>query len=299
MRRPRPSDAATAGSARPASHDHKRLDALRLRRQPHDQPSHHPHPGRRRLDHHRLAAVPDRRLRHRQNPPAHRLGHRRRRGRPPGPLRPGSQAGQRTRRSRRRTPAGQNHRPLRPPRPAVRRRTGLPGTWTGAAPNCCSRSSPNAKRKPPSPSPPTSRSPAGPAPSPTRDCAPRSSTGSPSTGTSSKPAPPATASPTPARTVNPTLAQRNPRPAAAAGSEPRWERSTIKRRRPVCGTDPHPERATSRTSCCRAASAPRRPPGGACGAGRLAIGHTGARHRQQVLAPASLLTRPNQRRGPL
>src|SRR4051812_19100513 len=62
-----------------------------------------------------------------------------------------------------------------------------------AAPSCCSRSSPNGRRRTPWPSPPTSRSPAGPKPSPTPACALRSSIGSPSADTSSRPAPSPTA----------------------------------------------------------------------------------------------------------
>src|SRR6266542_1176320 len=60
--------------------------------------------------------------------------------------------------------------------------------WTAAARNCSSRCSPNGKRRHRSRSLPTQRSASGPAPSPTHACAPRSSTGSPSTPTSSKPA---------------------------------------------------------------------------------------------------------------
>jgi hypothetical protein len=72
-------------------------------------------------------------------------------------------------------------------------------TWnsTAAAPNCCSRSSPNEKRSPPSPSPPTKHSQVGRRPSPTPGSAPPSSTDSPSPVKSSKPGPPATGSPTP------------------------------------------------------------------------------------------------------
>ena len=55
-----------------------------------------------RLGQSRPPLVFDRRLRHRQKPPAHRPGHPRRRSRLPSPLHPGQQAGQRTRRSRRR-----------------------------------------------------------------------------------------------------------------------------------------------------------------------------------------------------
>ncbi len=67
-------------------------------------------------------------------------------------------------------------------------------TWssTGAAPSCCSRSSPNARRRARSRSPATRASAAGPRPSPTHDSAPPASTASPSAATSSKPAPPAT-----------------------------------------------------------------------------------------------------------
>ena len=46
----------------------------------------------------------------------------------PGPLHPGHQTGQRTRRGRRREAADQDHRPLRPRRPALHRRTRLHGT---------------------------------------------------------------------------------------------------------------------------------------------------------------------------
>ena len=74
------------------------------------------------------AALPDRRLRHRQVHLLIGAGHRRRRGRLPGPLHPGLQAGQRARRSRRRQAAVQDHRPLRPGRSALPRRAGLHGT---------------------------------------------------------------------------------------------------------------------------------------------------------------------------
>ena len=71
------------------------------------------------------------------------------------------------------------------------------GYSTGEAPNCCSRSSPNERRRTPSRSPPTSPSPPGPTPSPTPACAQQSSTASPTTPPSSKPAQTPTASPTP------------------------------------------------------------------------------------------------------
>ena len=75
------------------------------------------------------AAVPDRRLRHRQVPPAHRAGHRRRRGRATGSSYTLATklvnelveaADDKT--------AGQDHRPLRPRRPALHRRARLHGT---------------------------------------------------------------------------------------------------------------------------------------------------------------------------
>src|SRR5512135_2919073 len=72
-----------------------------------------------------------------------------------------------------------------------------------AAPSCSSRSSPSARRPPAWRLPPTRASPAGPRPSPTRDCAPRSWTGSPSPATSSRPAPAPTAWPTPAANGRP------------------------------------------------------------------------------------------------
>ena len=104
---------------------------------------------------------------------------------------------------------------------------------TGAAPNCCSRSSPNAKRRPPSRSPPTNRSAAGPRPSPTPACAPRSSTGSPTTPPSSRPVPPATASHTPAQVgptqaalVGPSRVDILTRPRTLAFSLPASESST-------------------------------------------------------------------------
>jgi DNA replication protein DnaC len=61
-------------------------------------------------------------------------------------------------------------------------------SWTAAALSCCFRSSPNGKRRTPSPSQATNHSPDGPKPSPTHACAQRSWTDSPSTGPSSKPA---------------------------------------------------------------------------------------------------------------
>ena len=60
---------------------------------------------------------------------------------------------------------------------------------TPAAPNCCSRSSPNAKNAPRSRSPPTCPSANGAPSSPTPASSPPSSTASPSTPTSSRPAP--------------------------------------------------------------------------------------------------------------
>src|SRR5436309_159569 len=63
---------------------------------------------------------------------------------------------------------------------------------TAAAPSCCSRSSPNAMRRPASPWPPTSRSASGARSSPSPASSLPSSTGSPSTLTSSRPAPTAT-----------------------------------------------------------------------------------------------------------
>src|SRR6266496_1533041 len=71
--------------------------------------------------------------------------------------------------------------------------------WTAAARNCSSMCSPNGKRRHRSRSLPTQRSASGPAPSPTHACAPRSSTGSPSTPTSSRPAATPTDSRPPAR----------------------------------------------------------------------------------------------------
>ena len=71
------------------------------------------------------------------------------------------------------------------------------------APNCSSKSSPNAKKPTLSPSPATSPSPAGPKPSPTPASAPPSSTGSPSAATSSRPAQTATASPKPSPAKQP------------------------------------------------------------------------------------------------
>ena len=82
---------------------------------------------------------------------------------------------------------------------------------THAAPNCCSRSSPNAKNEPPSPSPPTCPSANGAPCSPTRAWSPRSSTASPSTPTSSKPAP----SPT-------GCAPARPPPDASAPADRSW-----------------------------------------------------------------------------
>jgi DNA replication protein DnaC len=69
---------------------------------------------------------------------------------------------------------------------------------TPAAPNCCSRSSPNEKNEPPSRSARTCHSANGEPCSPTPASSPPSSTGSPSTPTSSRPAPSPTGSP-PAR----------------------------------------------------------------------------------------------------
>ena len=69
---------------------------------------------------------------------------------------------------------------------------------TLAAPNCSSRSSPNEKNEPPSPSARTCRSASGEPCSPTLASSLPSSTASPSTPTSSKPAPSPTGSP-PAR----------------------------------------------------------------------------------------------------
>ena len=83
---------------------------------------------RRRLDPGRPAAVSDRGLRHRQNPPADRVGHRRRRTRLPGQVHARLDAGQRARRSRRRTPTVPHCHPLRPRRSAPARRTRLPAT---------------------------------------------------------------------------------------------------------------------------------------------------------------------------
>ena len=137
----------------------------------------------------RAAVLPDRRLRHRQVPPADRAGHRRRRERLPGPVRHRRRAGQRAGRGRRRQDPVPHHRPLRPGRPALPGRARATSSWTGAAPSCCSRSSPNARNAPPSRSRPTPPSASGHPPSPTRGCAPPSSTGSPSTPTSSPPAP--------------------------------------------------------------------------------------------------------------
>lgn len=51
------------------------------------------------------------------------LGHRRRHARVPGRVHPGHEAGQRTGRSRRRQVADEDHRPLRPRRSALHRRT--------------------------------------------------------------------------------------------------------------------------------------------------------------------------------
>ena len=131
------------------------------------------------------------------------LGTAGRRSRLPGPLHPGHQAGQRTRRSRRRQAADQADHPLRPRRSASASTSWATCSWTGAAPSCCSKSSPNARNARPSRSPPTSRSPPGPRPSPTRGSARPSSTGSPSPGRSSKPAPPPTGWPTPASDAPP------------------------------------------------------------------------------------------------
>ena len=153
-------------------------------------------------------AVPDRRLRHREVPPADRAGHRRRRGRLPGPLRHRRRPGQRTRRSRRRQTPLPHHRPLRPGRPALPRRAGLPGTRP-------------PRRRAAVPGVHRTRGTRlgrgrvelrvlrlGHAPSPTPGSAPRSSTGSPSTPTSSRPAPsPTGCAPASANTPRPPPAR--------------------------------------------------------------------------------------------
>jgi len=105
------------------------------------------------------------------------------------------------------------------------------GQSTAAAPNCSFRYSPNARR--PTPSPPTSSSPAGPAPSLTHVSAPRSSTDPPSPATSSRPAPPPTDSPTPGRRprTEPTpsvgadsLAECSKLPTSSTASKSCWTR---------------------------------------------------------------------------
>lgn len=80
-----------------------------------------PHAGDLRVGKEGPAALPDRRLGHRQVPPADRARDRSRDGRLPGPLHPGDQAGQRTGRGRRRQATVEDHRPLRPRRPALHR----------------------------------------------------------------------------------------------------------------------------------------------------------------------------------
>src|SRR5262249_6914938 len=93
-----------------------------------------------------------------KNPSADRTRAGRVRARPPCPLRHHRPAGQRTRRSRRQPAAVPRRGSLRPPGPAAARRTRLRPARPPAAPNCCSRSSPNARNGPPSASPPTCRS---------------------------------------------------------------------------------------------------------------------------------------------
>ena len=152
--------------------------------------------------------------------PADRPGHRRRRGRLPGQIHPRLEAGQRARRGRRRQAAVQDDRPIRPRRSALpgrawiygtrpaRRRTAVPGFH---------RAGGEAR---PSRSRPTPRSAAGPRPSPIPGCAPRSWTGSPSPGRSSRPAPPATGS-TPPPASRPPAAEKKREPRRVVNPLPR------------------------------------------------------------------------------
>jgi hypothetical protein len=97
---------------------------------------------------------------------------------------------------RRRQTTRQDHRPLRPRRPALHRRTRLHGPRPPQRRTAVPGPHRTTRRSP-SRSPPTSPSAAGPRPSPTRAPAPPSSTDSPSSATSSRPAPTPTASPEP------------------------------------------------------------------------------------------------------
>jgi hypothetical protein len=170
---------------------------LRLRRQPVGEPGHDPHPGHLSLGAGWAPVVFDRDSGTGKSHLSDRPGHRRRRSRLPGQVHPGRETDERAGGGRRREGPHQDHRPLRPSRPALHRRARLHGSSTAAAPTSRSRSSPNARRRTASPSPATSPSPGGPRPSPTPASAPPSSTASPSAPTSSRPAPTPTDSPTP------------------------------------------------------------------------------------------------------
>ena len=143
-----------------------------------------------------------------KTPSAHRPRRRRLRTRPPGPLRHLRPAGQRARRSRRRT----TPRPASSPATAASicsaSTSSATSSSTPAAPSCCSRSSPNARRRPRIAARlATCRSANGARSSPTPASSPPSSTASPSTPTSSRPAPRATDSAPPA----PAAHARRPR----------------------------------------------------------------------------------------
>ncbi len=120
LRAPRRSRRVSAGEA--AAH-------LRLRHRPQRRPCRQPHPGHPRVGQEGPAAAPHQRLRPGPaSPTCSSLWHRGRHGRVPGPRHPGHETGQRAGRSRRRHGPDQDHRPLRPGRPALHRRTRLHGT---------------------------------------------------------------------------------------------------------------------------------------------------------------------------